>query len=439
MGSFDTATYLRAFDELTDAVVILDDSGTIVYSNPYIVRTLGWELEDVIGKNIADYLHPEDLVRAAEILSRMADGNLGVPLTPAEYRFRRTDGTWIPIEVNGSMFDPEQPGLTLAIGRYSGDHDIQNRILQLLTAGRPLEAAIDIVPEFGSWRHPDDHYVVMTRDATPGWRAAGSALAIELIGLDVGASPWDLAASTGHEQRLTVDELPPALATAAESRGFSACWAVPVPDPRHLEPAVLLAWTRVDGPATEVHVYCLEMMERALRLILLWGQQVAGLEWAARHDALTGAINRSRFFRLLEELTGGTDTTIGVLYADLDGFKAINDAHGHAVGDAVLREVAARFTHAIAAGHVLARLGGDEFAVLCPALAGPWEATDTAAAIVESMQDPIAVGDLVLAVGVSVGVATAAAETMRPDPLVEQADRGLYAAKASGRGRWVVG
>ena len=125
-----------------------------------------------------------------------------------------------------------------------------------------------------------------------------------------------------------------------------------------------------------------------------------------------------------------------VLYLDLDRFKPVNDTHGHAVGDEVLRQVAQRLRTCVRETDTLARLGGDEFVILVA------EARTAAAAIRcaerarAAMAPPFQVGDLVLTVGVSIGIALAGAGRPDPDALLRAADRALYLAKRSGRGSW---
>jgi diguanylate cyclase (GGDEF)-like protein len=125
-----------------------------------------------------------------------------------------------------------------------------------------------------------------------------------------------------------------------------------------------------------------------------------------------------------------------VLYLDLDRFKPVNDSHGHAVGDEVLRQVAQRLRTCVRETDTLARLGGDEFVILVA------EARTAAAAIRcaerarAAMVPPFQAGDLVLRVGVSIGIALAGAGRPDPDALLRAADRALYLAKRSGRGSW---
>ncbi|MEH3078295.1 MAG: diguanylate cyclase [Quadrisphaera sp.] len=158
----------------------------------------------------------------------------------------------------------------------------------------------------------------------------------------------------------------------------------------------------------------------------------AQLRRAATHDALTGLPHRAllveRLERALSEArsAGGAPTRVAVLYCDLDGFKAVNDGHGHAAGDAVLLAVAGRLSAALRPQDLVARLGGDEFVLVCPGVADAAEADGIAARLTREVSDPVVVEGVELRVGVSVGV-----ELSEPGEGGEGAERLLSAADAS--------
>ena len=155
----------------------------------------------------------------------------------------------------------------------------------------------------------------------------------------------------------------------------------------------------------------------------------------AVRDPLTGLANRA----LLEERLRGAlarDARSGecsaVLFLDLDGFKEVNDTHGHAVGDAVLRTVADRLRGVVRPSDTVARLGGDEFVVLVE------RASDVAISalvprVEEALSAPLEVHGRRLSVGVSIGVATSRQGEVEPQRLLSQADARMYDAKRSSR------
>jgi diguanylate cyclase (GGDEF)-like protein len=160
----------------------------------------------------------------------------------------------------------------------------------------------------------------------------------------------------------------------------------------------------------------------------------------AHHDPLTGLCNRLRFRELLSaELQDLSETAnrLALLLIDLDGFKQVNDTHGHAAGDELLTAVAHRLRGCVHETHTIARLGGDEFAVLVPAI-DPDDATALASRIVEVISMPFNLSQEKVGIGCSVGITFARRSQVHPDLLYREADSALYAAKREGRGRWRV-
>jgi diguanylate cyclase (GGDEF)-like protein len=155
----------------------------------------------------------------------------------------------------------------------------------------------------------------------------------------------------------------------------------------------------------------------------------------ARHDPLTGLPNRRFFVETLGEvlLTTTTDSRTAVLMLDLDGFKSINDAYGHAIGDQTLIEFAQRISAIMRAGAIFMRIGGDEFAVVVPNIKSLDNPTALARRIVAAVAEPFLIGQISTSVGVGVGIAIAPSDGMDPEVLVQRADRALYRAKAEGR------
>ena len=165
----------------------------------------------------------------------------------------------------------------------------------------------------------------------------------------------------------------------------------------------------------------------------------AELERQALHDPLTGLANRILLQTRVAEsmITDDPTSDVAVLLLDLDGFKEVNDTFGHAVGDDVLRVVAARLAALSRPTDTLARTGGDEFVVLCPG-------TDLDAAvaigerIIAAVSQPIQLVGETVSLGASVGVAHHAGGGANTDTLLLEADSAMYAAKRAGRGRVAI-
>jgi diguanylate cyclase (GGDEF)-like protein len=197
--------------------------------------------------------------------------------------------------------------------------------------------------------------------------------------------------------------------------------------------ALALGMLLADGLSLRSWVVAIGMM---MTTALVVGRQVAAFrhiaellrerdELTARltdlafHDGLTGLPNRALFMkRLTDGLAAGPVT---VFLIDLDRFKPVNDAHGHATGDRLLVEVADRLRAAVRAGDTVARLGGDEFAVLIAGSAG-----DRLPTLAAALRGSARLGEHVVSVSASIGMAHGSGD---PDRLLHEADMAMYAAK----------
>lgn len=156
------------------------------------------------------------------------------------------------------------------------------------------------------------------------------------------------------------------------------------------------------------------------------------LEQAANYDALTGLPNRRLLSVLFEKELHEANLRQGVVsvcFIDLDGFKDINDAHGHVVGDAVLKSVARKLTDILRADDVVARLGGDEFVAILRDVDDP----EVYQRILDAIRKPMTFRQHVLQLSGSMGVALYPEDDSDPDLLLRHADQAMYAAKEAGK------
>ena len=150
----------------------------------------------------------------------------------------------------------------------------------------------------------------------------------------------------------------------------------------------------------------------------------------SRSDVVTGLANRLAFQTALDTLAGSA-TPFAIIIFDLDRFKDINDAFGHAAGDAVLRAVGERLSRLLNVGDLLARLGGDEFVMLCTSRPTRPELTVLAQHCIAAIEQPIQLEGRLVRVGVSLGIVPAAALDLPSATLMGAADAALYRAKSA--------
>lgn len=155
----------------------------------------------------------------------------------------------------------------------------------------------------------------------------------------------------------------------------------------------------------------------------------------ATHDWLTELPNRKHFHDHLAETIASAKQdklTFTVLYLDLDGFKAINDAFGHGVGDQIIENTARRLEQCIRKGDMVARVGGDEFVVLLRDITS-FDVSKIAEKIIESLSDPFTIATNTLCITTSIGVAIYPRDGVDANTLIHNADSAMYEAKRSGK------
>lgn len=156
----------------------------------------------------------------------------------------------------------------------------------------------------------------------------------------------------------------------------------------------------------------------------------------AEHDALTGLANRYSFEEALHmNITQKPrdQSKLALTLFDLDNFKFINDTHGHAVGDEILKQVAQRVSLCLRGNEVFARLGGDEFAIILSNLHSVDNATRVTQRVLNSLDEPFNVSGIVIKVGASIGIAMYPDNSINANDLLKYADIAMYRAKKLGR------
>jgi diguanylate cyclase (GGDEF)-like protein len=178
-------------------------------------------------------------------------------------------------------------------------------------------------------------------------------------------------------------------------------------------------------------------LQRELRLTQIAKEHS---DFLALHDSLTGLPNR---LSLIRDVTGmidgmtGQHSTVAVFFIDLDGFKEINDAYGHEMGDLVLHVLSGRLEACARNGDVIARLGGDEF-VAAMLISTRWITRDIqkiSKRIVSSLALPMTVNNMEMRVSASIGVAVYPHHGRDADALIAMADKQMYFAKLAGKNR----
>lgn len=405
-------SYRALFDRDVAAVFRIAPDGRILAVNGALARMAGYEEPDVLeGEEVAAfYVENEDLelfqrdlrqhreVRNRELRLRRADGTAQWSLVNAVWIDDPTDGggealVGTVVDISGRKRVERE--LELSTQKFRGVFEISPVALKIL---RPdTDQYVEVNEHFEAvFGHDREELIDGTVTSDDLWEDPGERRQI-YERLHRGGKVRDVEVRLRRKDGIIFDAL------------FSASWL------ELAEEQLLVSAVQDISELKEVER---ELQHRSL------------------HDSLTGLPNRALFWDRLEhalERSRRTGARVAVLFVDLDGFKRINDEHGHGAGDEALRQVADRFRTAVRTADTLARLGGDEFGILLEDLADDAEADEVAGRVTDLFGPPISVAGEEALVRVSCGIALAggdeAEETVSPDELVHRADRAMYVAK----------
>jgi diguanylate cyclase (GGDEF)-like protein/PAS domain S-box-containing protein len=424
--------FASVLDAATEhAIVAVDTTGRITLFNGGAERMLGWSAAEVRGRSVLEIHHPEDLEALARQVGVDDPADLFTTTGASgprtfRCRYRRRDGSRLTVSVTSA---PMRDG----DGRLTGFTSMATDVTAQLAAEQRI-AESEALFRAAFDRNPTGIVLVAVDGDAPGRILRANRSMRRFAHRPQETLPGSLLL-----------DLVDRAAAAALTAGLGSVT-------RGAQPEITLdsTFTHADGSSVVGEVTATLLHSRdGEPLLLCLVEDVTerrtaeeALTHQARHDGLTGLANRTLLRERLEREVAVRDRPLGVLYVDLDGFKAVNDSAGHAVGDQLLVAVARLLDGCVRAGDTVARLGGDEFAVLCPG-ATRAEAVAVGRRVLDALAEPIALDGLSAVVGASIGVRWWAGV---PDPsgvsvadhLLAEADAAMYAAKRAGKGRVVV-
>jgi diguanylate cyclase (GGDEF)-like protein/PAS domain S-box-containing protein len=419
----DSEAHYRSFVELHPQIPwTADASGAVIEAGPGWPLLTGTSVESGLGVGWESVLHPDDLERVrVQWQASLVDG------TPfdAEYRVLSADGGYRWHRSRAAPRRDEHGRIVRWYGLLEDVHPQRTAADALRESEASVKSIFDSSPDSISMLDLSGRTLLMNKAAQ------------RMIGLDI-AELADRAVlekifPDGRLQRLrAMFDVVRAGGTArieldsVDAEGTHR-WldviAAPVLDSAGMPSRMVSIWRDI----TE--------RRHAEQERLQAQKQVSHM---ARHDVLTGLPNRVAFREALQRHladAAGRAAPVAVLTLDLDGFKAVNDAYGHATGDLLLREVAERLRLCLVADdHTLARLGADEFAIACGGLQQPDDALAVARRLMGILLAPFELGGHKMGIGASVGVAVAPDDGDAADEVIRASAVALHQAKAAGGG-----
>ncbi|HEX4399966.1 MAG TPA: sensor domain-containing diguanylate cyclase [Galbitalea sp.] len=430
-------------DELPSGLIRLDSADRIVDANAVVVEWLGVDVSDIVG------LPFDEVVRSAEPTDLLASD-----YTTGLSEVSHIDGSRRPVFLKQGT--PDAAGRLVIVFDASAQRAFREQLLHrhglVERTQKRLELVIAASIAFSETTSEAQLAEVLATTTSQAYAAEESA--VFLLDSDMrfqqiaGTNPFSTIGDVDLTARATwlhsvvkisgvaeAHAVAPAVGAAFENAGVQSMIIAPIR--QRNEPMGLLAAffrhpRQFDEQASPLADALAGQAARALAALRLQER----LEHAAMHDDTTGLPNRRLLEERMDESSRTTGTALGVLFIDLDGFKAVNDQLGHSVGDEILREVAARLKETIRVQDIVARYGGDEFVIVCE-VAGESAALEMAERVRARISAPYAILPPRLRIGASIGVSVRPNESasFATDQLVRAADQAMYRAKYAGGDR----
>jgi len=420
---FDEHARIRLLDRVPELVVVFDDQARLRWMNQTACELMGYQLEEVVGTSVFDFVHPDDLGYMLSSWEKRVDHPDEAGLI-VQGRALSRDGSWRAYEIIGiSLLDDDAVGGMVItardLSRQSALADSPARLRSMVDRTTDIVLLLDAD---GLFSFANRRLTVLSGHDSD--RIIGSSWTEIVHPDDVGvASAWFdqlILGGDGATSRVQVRLLGPSgRAVHVELHGTNQ-----IADPL------------IDGVIVSARdVEELVAMQRMLE------ERNERLSHAVTHDQLTGLYSRRAFVDAVgdvialrrDERRGTPSGDVVVLFCDLDGFKDVNDNHGHAVGDRVLQEIAARLESTVRDSDIIARYGGDEFTVLLGEDEPPAAVSALVARLTGALRTPVTIDEVTTRVGVSIGVSREPASTAGVDSLLSAADAAMYNRKRSTR------
>ena len=426
-------------DLLLDAVCAVDVDGRFVFVSAACERIFGYTQQELIGRQMIDLVAPVDRERTLAAADRIMAGNAQLSF---ENRYVKKDGELVAIMWTARWSEKDQLRIAVARDVTARRHaeSMQVALYAISEATHMAEGLPDLCERI----HRIIDGLLPARNFSVGLQDADGGLVFPYRLEEDEAQPAQFPAATAAIYAELLRTGQPLLLTPQTAAGFGAevrslvacntlCWlAVPLPTQRGAIGAVFLKSLLADACYTEKDKELLRFISTQIASAMERIRLLERLSHASQHDQLTDLPNRRLFYDRLENALARVRRSRGrmsLLYLDLDKFKQVNDAHGHAAGDALLQEVARRLKGCVRDSDTVARIGGDEFVVLLESAGLAANAAAVAEKIGDALGEPVQIGAHRLQIVPSIGIAFYPEHGSSGEALMRHADEAMYRIK----------
>jgi len=452
--------FQATFEQAVIGIIHADLNGGFVRANDKVCEIFGYTREEMLRQNVGSITHPNDYPNSYEKLELLKCGD--ITSNQSQRRYLKKDGTVIWVALNVSLAktsDGEDPyliavlqditeakhaeqmvrlhamqqSLVATFGQQALASTNQDELLSLaaVVVAEGLDVEFYDVLQFA----PDGQSLILK--AGEGWEHVWIGQNLTEIGL-------------GEQIRFVLDEKEPVFVENLKSETRFA--VSPILTKHNITTSVEVMIGGTSEPFGMLGAYSQEQRFFTPESVNFFQSVAIILETAverkradekfsylAQFDSLTGLPNRNLFRdRLAQTLTLSmrNEWQSGVMFIDLDHFKAVNDTFGHAVGDELLRQVAKRLEECIRTSDTVARLGGDEFAVVLSKMAKADDAGIVAQKVITALETVFNLNGHDAYISASIGIAICPVDGNTPDALLKNADTAMYRAKEQGRNNY---
>ncbi|NMF87525.1 GGDEF domain-containing protein [Aromatoleum petrolei] len=418
-------------DLLLDAVFLVDSDGRIAYVSAACERMLGYTPQEMIGRELLEFLVPEDRERTVAEAGEVVAGRSRIGF---ENRYIHKDGRHVHLMWSARWSERERLRIGVArdVSELKHAEAIQRATYAISEAAHEAEDLDVLLREI--------HRIIATLVPLAGLALATCDRRTGQLAFsyqrDCHGNPLPLHEPVACDfcSKVICGGRPVYLrdgALGALSGDDEAWFAIPL-IAQHETIGALVLQGDSGKDYTEKDRELLHYVAEQVAIAIDRAQLKAELLRAARYDELTGLPNRRFFNDRIKAVVARSmrnQARMALLYIDLDDFKQVNDSLGHASGDQLLQEVARRIQRCVRGTDTVARLGGDEFVVLLDDLHTPDDARGVADKIREAVSHPVDLGSCVLRTQASIGIAVYPDHGQEIDRILQYADMAMYEDK----------